>query len=234
MNEDHAAKEESQGKANFPETAKRFVLFADIMGFKDRVMRTKHENLKRDLFELTKWSRMDPLKLGNHLCYSQFSDSILVVTDGIGAQQANLITKAGVVLIQECLERGFPLKGAIAQGEFTYDGAKQLFFGQPLVDAYLLQESVKYYGIVLHHTAEQVMRETPKVKSLYEKVDAFIDNGRISHWNLCWQKVDQTMNFKKPCDWEPWLDQIEKQVSGKPRMYVDNTRKILKVNNESK
>lgn len=208
-------------------TAERLVLFADIMGFKDRVMRTKHEALEKDLLELTEWSRMDPLKLGDHLFLSQFSDSILVVTDGVGAQQANLITRAGVVLTQECLQRGFPLKGAIAQGTFTYDASKQLFFGQPLVDAYLLQESVKYYGIVLHHTAEQVMRDTPKVKSLYEKVDAFIDNGRISHWNLCWQNVDQKMSPEKPCDWQKWLEQIEQQVSGKPRIYVDNTREIL-------
>lgn len=208
-------------------TSERLVLFADIMGFKDRVMRTQHDELAKELLELTKWSRMKPLKLGDHLHYNQFSDSILVVSDKIGEQQANLITQAGVVLMQECLKRGFPLKGAIAQGKFTYDASKQLFFGQPLVDAYLLQESVKYYGIVLHHTAEQVMQDTGKTEFFYKKTDVFIDNGRISHWNLCWHKVSQKLKVGKECDWSRWLDKIERQVSGRSRIYVDNTRAIL-------
>lgn len=217
--------EKTETKQNV--TAERLVLFADIMGFKDRVLRTEHEALEKDLLELTKWSRLKPLKQGNYLRYSQFSDSILVVTDGVGKKQANLITQAGIVLMQECLERGFPLKGAIAQGKFTYDEAKQLFFGQPLVDAYLMEESIKFYGIVLHHTAEDVMRNTAKTKLVYEKKKVFMDNGQISHWNLCWHKIDQTLNHKKPCDWQSWLDEIEKQVSGRPRIYVDNTREIL-------
>lgn len=212
--------------------SERLVLFADIMGFKDRVMRTQHEKLEKELLELTKWSRMKPLKLGDHLHYSQFSDSILVVTDKVGEQQANLITQAGVVLMQECLKRGFPLKGAIAQGKFTYDASKQLFFGQPLVDAYLLQESVKYYGIVLHHTAEDVMQNNPKTKQCYERLKVNIEHAKISHYQLCWHKVDQTMNFKNPCDWRSWLDNIERQVSGRPRIYVDNTRNILEEQEE--
>ena len=206
-------------------TSERLVLFADIMGFKDRVMRTKHTELKKDLLAFkAKWTnRMKPLEKGNHLYYSQYSDSILVVTDKAGEQQANLITKAAIILMQECLKMGFPLKGAIAQGEFTYDASNQLFFGRPLVDAYLLQESVKYYGIVLHHTAEKTVMRCPEAKKHYTKLKAFMENGRVSHWNLCWQKVDLTLDEKKACDWGTWLDKIENQVSGRPRIYVDNT-----------
>lgn len=210
-------------------TTERLILFADIMGFKDRVLRTEHSVLKKDLLEFkTQWcNRMEPLQKGNHLYYSQFSDSIIITTDGVGAKQANLITKACITLMQVCLKEGFPIKGSIAQGQFTYDKENQLFFGQPLVDAYLLQESIKYYGIVLHHTAEKAIMKSLEAKKHYKKLKVFTEIGRISHYQLCWQKVDLTLSDKNTCNWHPWLDKIENQVSGKPRIYVDNTRTIL-------
>lgn len=210
-------------------TIERLILFADIMGFKDRVLRTEHSVLKKDLLEFkTQWcNRMKPLQKGNHLYYSQFSDSIIISTDGVGSQQVNLISKAGIILMQECLRKGFPLKGAIAQGQFSYDEENQLFFGKPLVDAYLLQESIKYYGIVLHHTAEKAIMKSSETKKHYEKLKTFTKDGQISHYQLCWQKVDLTLNDKKECNWRPWLDKIENQVSGRPRIYVDNTRTTL-------
>ena len=219
--------EKTETKQNV--TAKRLVLFADIMGFKDRVLRTEHMQLKADLLAFkTKWlNRMKPLEKGDHLYYSQYSDSIVIATDGVGEQQANLITKAGIILMQECLREGFPLKGAVAEGEFTYDETNQLFFGQPLVDAYLLQEVVKYYGIVLHHTAEKTIMDCPEAKKHYSKSRVFLENERIAHDQLCWQKVDLTLNERKECIWRPWLDKIARQVSGRSRIYVDNTRMIL-------
>jgi hypothetical protein len=32
----------------------------------------------------------------------------------------------------------------------TLDYEKSIFFGQPLVDAFLLQDELKFYGIVVH------------------------------------------------------------------------------------
>lgn len=72
----------------------------DIMGFKDRVTRMV-----------------------------QFSDSIIIASLDDSKSALNKIVKAGVVLMQNALETGFALKGAI---------------GRSIVDAYLLEEELKF------------------------------------------------------------------------------------------
>ena len=70
------------------------------MGFKDRVTRMVH-----------------------------FSDSIIIASLDDSKSALNKIVKAGVVLMQNALETGFALKGAI---------------GRSIVDAYLLEEELKF------------------------------------------------------------------------------------------
>lgn len=72
----------------------------NIMGFKDRVTRMV-----------------------------QFSDSIIIASLDDSKSALNKIVKAGVVLMQNALETGFALKGAI---------------GRSIVDAYLLEEELKF------------------------------------------------------------------------------------------
>lgn len=72
----------------------------DIMGFKDRVTRMV-----------------------------QFLDSIIIASLDDSKSALNKIVKAGVVLMQNALETGFALKGAI---------------GRSIVDAYLLEEELKF------------------------------------------------------------------------------------------
>lgn len=59
----------------------------------------------------------------------QFLDSIIIASLEYSKSALNKIVKAGVVLMQNALETGFPLKGAI---------------GRSIVDAYLLEEELKF------------------------------------------------------------------------------------------
>ena len=70
----------------------------------------------------------------------------------------NLITKAAVRLMQSAISLGFPIKGVLAQGKFTYDKDNELYFGAPLVAAYNLHDDIHYYGIVVHHSAEKTVK----------------------------------------------------------------------------
>ena len=140
-----------------------YVLYADIMGFKERVMRTEHSKLK-DEFEKLKTALdawLVPTKKAVSFKTSFFSDSILIV-DASTKKGFNRISKAAAGLMQVSLEHKFPLKGVISKGPFTYDEEKQLFFGKAIVDAYLLQEQVYYYGIVAHHSVEEDKKNTLK------------------------------------------------------------------------
>lgn len=125
----------------------RLLLFADIMGFKHRVQTTKHSNLVNDFSKFLKSlnSKLEPLEIGGHLKVAQFSDSIIIVANGTNEKMFNLLSKAGVTLMQMAMKQKMPIKGAIAQGQFTFIAKENLYVGKALVDAYLLHEEIKYY-----------------------------------------------------------------------------------------
>ena len=94
------------------EPAERLVLYADIMGFKSRVMDNSHEVLRNDISRFRNdWeSRMKPFLKADHLRYVQFSDSILIVVNGVDDKMFNLITKAAFCLMHTAISNRFPLK----------------------------------------------------------------------------------------------------------------------------
>lgn len=108
----------------------RLILYADFMGFKERVINTKPEELKINMLSFReKWDKqMKSLKLDDNLRYSQFSDSILIVANGVDEKMFNRISKAAARLMHVALSEGFALKGVIAQGTFTYDEEHELYY----------------------------------------------------------------------------------------------------------
>ena len=221
---------------------KRLVLYADFMGFKERVIMSTHHDLKKKMKEFREtWEKqMKPLLLNENLKFVQFSDSILIVANGTTSKMFNLITKAAARLMHVALRKGFALKGVIAEGIFTYDKDKELYFGRPLVDAYLLHEQIKYYGIVVHHTAEKTIKENMDVNNNpYTNTQIVLEKGCTGHYHLCWNMIDEKLEAVDCTDdCIELLDKIAETVSGKPRIYIDNTKKILeedkKIVNEQK
>ena len=146
--------------------------------------------------------------------------------------------------MQESFKNGFAIKGCLAHGEFHYDSEASIFFGLPLVDAYRLgDQELKYYGIVVHHTAEKMIRELneqfkKQVKGkektqgnnpyIYSKIP-LKSSGWSCHCHLAWNLYDKTLKF--PVDNTPKcklnLEEIELTVSGAPRIYIDNTREVM-------
>ena len=190
--------------------AERLVLYADVMGFKSRVMTRSHEQLKQEFLDFRKaWdARVSPLKLNDFLKFVQFSDSMM-------------------------MEKKFPLKGAIAQGIFGFYADRQLYFGQPLCDAAVLHDQLKFYGIAVHHSAEKTVRSYSTKLLPYSKTPIYIDKGKVCHYHLCWNLLDnkyQSNDITMTC--EKWLQTIEESVSGEPRMYVDRTLEILRKDSE--
>lgn len=210
----------------------RLVLYADIMGFKSRVATTSHEELKQMLIDFrSEWdNKISPFtQNGKLLKFVQFSDSMLIVANGVDGQMFNLISKAGISLMNVAFKNQFPIKGVIAKGIFTYDAEKQLYFGQPLVDAAVLHDSLKYYGIAVHHSAESIIKRHMTDDNPYAKTPIYIDKGKVCHYHICYNLVDNNTYKSKDVTtrFENWLDKIEETVSGEPRIYVDRTREIL-------
>ena len=223
--------------APWTKDVERLVLYADIMGFKSRVATTKHEDLKQMLLEFRKeWdNRISPFtQNGKLLKFVQFSDSMLIIANGIDGQMFNLITKAGISLMNVALKNHFPIKGVIAKGLFTYDAERQLYFGQPLVDAAVLHDSLKFYGIAVHHTAESIVKKHMTDDNPFSNTPIYIDKGKVCHYHICYNLVDNnTYKSKDITDKiDKWLDAIAETVSGEPRIYIDRTREIIKIDQD--
>ena len=223
------------------DTENHLVLFMDIMGFKDRVVRKNHESLLHD-FEnfINNNERLKPLLndgKGELIRLALFSDSIILATIDASKQSLNRIVKAATVLMHNALEVGFPIKGAISLGPVTFDNNKGIYFGQSIVDSYLLEEELKFYGIVFHHSVELLIEEylknPPKRgrNSLYIPVEfkkISLKSGLSKHYTIAYHTLRRDLSrgdYRKNI--EKWLSVICKSVSGSPRIYLDNTYSFL-------
>ena len=219
-------------KISWNDDIERLILYADFMGFKERVINTSHKDLKKKMEDFhDKWERqMKPLIINDNLKYAQFSDSILIVANGVNEKMFNLISKSAARLMHVALSEGIALKGVIAQGVFTYDENKELYIGKPLVDAYLLHDEIKFYGIVVHHTAEKTVKKySSDNNNPYSNLPVALEKGKTAHYHLCWNMMDNLLDAKDNTEHcLKWLDNIAETVSGKPRVYIDNTVAILK------
>jgi hypothetical protein len=224
-------------------TCNRFVAFLDILGFKDRLQRDGHEKVGEMLESLRPaikiMEEMANRKLKNKRVKSSskkntlytpsfifpvmFSDSIIGISSHDTYTSALQILTFTRFIMYQAIGAGIPIKGAIAYGEFTADLDKSLYFGKPLIDAYELQNELQIYGVALHHTAEKYQAENDMIK---EFKDFLIINravpmksGSITHYILDW--VSYYSDDEK--DVLNAVNELYKNVSGKPRMYVDNT-----------
>lgn len=164
-------------QSNF--TKDRFVAFLDIMGFKDRVARNAHEDVLKEL-------EIFQSNISQYVSYHRdadiqialFSDSILIYSQDNTLSSllalADITSHIMMYAIQQ--EKPIPLKGAIAAGRMTCNQIKQLYFGQALIDAYLLEENVKYYGVLVHHSAEKYLKNNNF--SEFRDIKAPLKSGR--------------------------------------------------------
>lgn len=204
------------------ETSEKFVVFLDIMGFKDRVMRTKHEKLKEELKQLSN-SIVEVLESKNEgITCIQFSDSIILFTVNNTPDQLESLVSVSCLIMQRAIELGFAMKGAMAKGEITCDKAKNVYFGQAQIDAYLLEENVWYYGIVVHHSAQS---DVEKINKNYiSTLELPMKTGRIKHCELSWYAYSSD----KANDIKERISNIRYTVSDAPRRYIDNTEVVMK------
>ena len=218
-------------------TAKRFVCFFDIMGFKDMVMRDSHINIYNMLDEFSKARKSlespnIPDTYGNDsLKTVSFSDTIVVFTKDDSKECLELLTFAASWLFGKAIQTGIPMKGAISHGDMSVNIAGQIFFGQPLIDAYLLEEELAFYGIVIHNSAEEILNQNIEELVGKEKyIDCLVPfkTGKINHYILDWISTigdNNRANQKKDA-----LELMKKQrehTSGSPRRYIDNTIDVI-------
>jgi hypothetical protein len=227
-------------------TCDRFVVFMDIMGFRDMVYRNSHEEVMRMMYEFNRVIKSIDKTFGNKPSKKNppmddedyklvkpviFSDSVLLFSsDGTPSSLYNTIT-ALQCLTADALVKGIPIKGAIAYGKQTADLKESLFFGKPLIDAWELQNDLFLYGVVLHHTVERYIHQHKEdCKNIIDncdiqKYDTPFKQGSISHYIL--DCTDYLQFIEEDIDIQSKIHEFYLTVSGGTRKYVDNTVEYL-------
>jgi hypothetical protein len=216
--------------------AERFVLFADILGFKELVNSEKHENIVLklekilDAIEFISGDRSHnvmkdllPNLKKNQTRAVSFSDSIIVFSEGNTIVDASKILADAHAIMHISLEANIPIKGSISFGEVTVDFEKSLFFGQPIIDSYLLHEDLSLLSIIIDHKAENQLNsyieEIYNYENLVTNYEVPMKFGKVNH------KLIRPTNFTLK-DRINGIKHLYSGTSGKPRIYLDNTLKF--------
>lgn len=216
-------------------TANRFVAFFDIMGFKDLVDRNSHSailskltKLKIALNELETADKIpeltDKLEIGITRSIT-FSDSIVIFSESDTAKDANKILVDSTWLIDTAIGLGLGIKGALSHGEVTVDFEKAIFFGRPIIDAYLLHDQLYLYSTIIDNNFERRLKQLNINKHISASIFPYNTNlkcGRVYHKLVCPPSQNSINTL---------IENVEKMydtVSGSPRTYIDNTLSFLK------
>jgi len=214
----------------------RFVLFADILGFKDLVGSDTHENIVKKLEKISDTIDFISGEASHNILKDQilgleenqtkaisFSDSIVVFSKGNTLVDASKIICDAHAIMYYALETSIPIKGALSFGKMTVDFEKSLFFGKPLIDAYLLQEDLNLLSVIIDNKFEKQMGNyNEKVfnrDNIICNYDVPMKFGKIKH-----ELIRPSPNTLE--DRLLGLESLYLNTSGKPRIYLDNTLKF--------
>lgn len=211
--------------------ANRFVVFLDILGFKDMVLNSTHDAIFKKLEILKSYStRIDSfgpyVELGievNQTKTVAFSDSIIIFSKSDSRGDFWKIVSQIRAVQKRAFENAIPIKGAISYGEISVDFENSIFFGQPIIDAFSLHGDLKQLSIILDHKSENridALFNLDSQQDLFVNYKAFLDYGKVEHRLLFPDKEDRESILND-------LIKMYKNTSGRHRIYLDNTKDFM-------
>jgi len=215
-------------------TQYRFVAFFDILGFKELVDNHPHDEVLQKLYSL-KASLSDLADASKNPAFKEtqmdddqtrsvtFSDSIIVFSKADTPYDAIKIVYDAYAIQRWAIDSGLPIKGAIAYGEISVDFEASIFFGKPIIQAYLLHEELQMMTTILHHTAEVKLKDLPadSLRNVIADYKVYLKTGRVTH------KVMHPNNRGATQKQIESLKKMYDGVSGRSRVYIDNTVEFL-------
>lgn len=217
---------------NWQEDNERYVGFIDILGFKEMMARKGHPksgivlNQVSDIIHTINKviAKGSIYILPDNIKSVSFSDSMLFLSRSNTFEDLITLSWVMKMLQEKAIKSGIPTKGAISFGFMTADFKKSIFYGQPLIDAHLLQNEVHYYGIVLDNEAETEVKKFTSLskdhaqlmKTYFSQLETPLKAGKVKHYNVNLHNIDGDN-----------IDILYNTVSGHIRKYVDNTNEML-------
>lgn len=142
-----------------------YVALFDILGFSSMVEKRKVSDVAEDLIYM--WdvagdhTRVDALV---------FSDTLLLYSEGVEAEQFAWIVEQGCKVVARCNEKQILLRGGIARGEF-YVHKAGVFLGKAMIQGYRLEQSQDWMGgIVDPKLAKELQSGSREEKAIWDKL----------------------------------------------------------------
>lgn len=225
---------------NVGNTKNRFVAYFDIMGFKNMIKINSTNDIYtkfKDLLDGIK-KRFNTHKL---LAYSAFSDLIVVITEDDSGQSFTQLSDAALILMQDTFfNYKWGMSGCIAKGEITYDKVRNIFLGQPIVDAYLTSEDIDYYGVIVHQSAHEDVRKyinrkrkahkNSHLENLFKEERVYFKSGFYSEYHLRWFDFDRVKKYNPQESSKLVISNLNdmlNKIHGRARRYIENTKDII-------
>jgi hypothetical protein len=231
-------KQQEPNDSDWEVTTNRYVGFIDIMGFKDLVTRSTHEEIYEMMQQIERAKKLnETINWGNnrkHKIKSTFySDSIILYSKDDSNDSCYSMLSTLSALTFDLIKFGVPHKGSVAFGKMTLDYEKSIFFGQPLIDSYLLQEELVMYGVVAHASAEAEIKTRKHSHPYFFDYPCPFKGGSTRHFT-----IPPVFTSKYNGDYIEYqkellrgLRELRYRTSGHLRRYIDNTEAFLKAYN---
>jgi hypothetical protein len=235
-------------KTNWKTTDNRFVAFLDLLGFKDKVMRNSHDDIYSELNKISSLKKSIESSVTKDIITKNFedvdiyivsfSDSIVLFSKNDSIDNFKFFTFALRSIFASTIRNKIALKGGISHGTISLNKSEQIYFGQPIIDAYLIEEDVNYFGVVCHNSIDKYLKENENLdveilSNGYKFVNTPLKCGTINHYNLDWYYTALLENERDLKDDEKVnviiniLKSFYVTVSGSPRRYVENSISIV-------
>lgn len=232
--------EKSFKKTEWKDTNKRFVAFLDILGFKDLVLRKSHDeiysllketsSIKETVQKTTGLSDFTKEFKDSEVHIVNFSDSIAIFSKNDSLENFNYFVLAVRWVFTKSIKVGLPMKGSFSHGIVSINRKENIFFGQPIIDAYLMEEDINYMGVVAHNSIDAFINENKEdCSKLFNQKIIFEDKttlkcGNLVHLNLNWFSIMKVGDYN---DLKSLIENYRLNASGNARKYIDNTLEML-------
>lgn len=214
----------------------------DIAGFKKVVENEPTEKV----YELMKKvqeqvAHYEHIKDSINLDIITFSDTIVILSkDGSQESFEDIILASSRF---ECIffDNGYAVNGVIAYGDIVYDKESNILFGKPVNESHKMQEDLFFYGITLHTSAVDQIRDyasnlflSPPIFSdvVLELNVPFKSTGWIRTHCINWWELRLVQQpFENQIEWlkETMIKMYNQTISEiRGIYYVMNTELVLK------
>lgn len=142
---------------------KKMVLVLDIMGFKNMVSNLSYEELYLKLYKVfTSFNHLKNIQWNifvDKFWIELFSDTIFIISSDCSDTTITMLNMFVSGILWEALKLGIVFKGAYAEGKVIVDRENHICFGQPIIDAYLLEENQAWFGIACHKSVKSISED---------------------------------------------------------------------------